>query len=490
MAAVHQLIQYRRHLVIVPASDVDLFKSISHESCEVINENIYLTPYLHGLIDLRIAECGGSTSRKGWYLQQFAKLLALSKLSSNQVGLIWDADTIPLQPIDLIDGENMLFYQGNEHHRPYFDSLYRLLGIGKQYQGSFIAQCIPARGDWIHEMVEDIEKVNGKSWIHAIIDSIDFSEMCGFSEYELLGNYFFYKHSEHFLPINRPWLRRGSLLSKQPHTKIKLLSVLLMQLYDYVAFETSSSREQAIRSLLRNLRSIVKKISFSGRCNYLDDFLFHYFNSDEPKYVIQIGANDGIQNDPLRKYLQANSASTMAILVEPLPYYANKLKKLYQDNKFVTIMPAAIASSESSQPMYYIDPEVANNMNGNGPMNNWAHGQGSFDKEVVKYWIQKNSFRGKYYRSKINHFLESILEISVDMIRLDSFAPAHPNMLLCIDAQGAELDILHSLGRELKPRYIIVEDDAGRGRPVGKYLASLGYSYKGGRSDKVYQFNY
>lgn len=139
--------------------------------------------------------------------------------------------------------------------------------------------------------------------------------------------------------------------------------------------------------------------------------------------------------------------------------------------------------------MYYIDPAVANEMNGNDLINNWAHGQGSFDEAIVKHWIKKNSFRGKSYRKNMNHYLNSILEISIDMIRLDSIMPSHPNLLLCIDAQGAELDILQSLGEKLKPRYIIVEDDAGRGRPVGEYLASLGYFYKGGRSDKVYKFN-
>jgi FkbM family methyltransferase len=139
--------------------------------------------------------------------------------------------------------------------------------------------------------------------------------------------------------------------------------------------------------------------------------------------------------------------------------------------------------------LYYIDTAVANEMNGNDLINNWAHGQGSFDEAIVKHWIKKNSFRGKSYRKNMNHYLNSILEISVDMIRLDSIMPSHPNLLLCIDAQGAELDILQSLGEKLKPRYIVVEDDIGNGREVANYIESLGYSFKGGGSDKVYELS-
>ena len=38
----------------------------------------------------------------------------------------------------------------------------------------------------------------------------------------------------------------------------------------------------------------------------------------------------------------------------------------------------------SIKELYFIKPAVADQMNGDGPMNNWAHGQGSFDKKIIK----------------------------------------------------------------------------------------------------------
>ena len=44
------------------------------------------------------------------------------------------------------------------------------------------------------------------------------------------------------------------------------------------------------------------------------------------------------------------------------------------------------------QKLYFIPPKVADQMNGDGPFNNWAHGQGSFNLDVVIYCIKKNIF--------------------------------------------------------------------------------------------------
>ena len=60
-------------------------------------------------------------------------------------------------------------------------------------------------------------------------------------------------------------------------------------------------------------------------------------------------------------------------------------------------------------------------MNGDGPFNNWAHGQGSFNLEVVIYWIKKNIFRGKKYIEKIPYFISSIESINVKIIQTKKF---------------------------------------------------------------------
>jgi len=45
-------------------------------------------------------------------------------------------------------------------------------------------------------------------------------------------------------------------------------------------------------------------------------------------------------------------------------------------------------------------------MNGDGPFNNRAQGQGSFDRQFVEDSIKKNYFRGKSYQEKIPFYIE------------------------------------------------------------------------------------
>ena len=98
--------------------------------------------------------------------------------------------------------------------------------------------------------------------------------------------------------------------------------------------------------------------------------------------IIQIGANDGVQNDFVRPIIKNYSGKVL--LVEPIPYYCSKLELLYKDKPNITILNAFIgevSDFEKSRTIYYIEPTVAGQMDGNGPADQWAHGQGSFDKK-------------------------------------------------------------------------------------------------------------
>ena len=47
----------------------------------------------------------------------------------------------------------------------------------------------------------------------------------------------------------------------------------------------------------------------------------------QKKFIVQIGGNDGVQNDPLRKYFE-KSGNYKAIIFEPINFYYQKLKIL------------------------------------------------------------------------------------------------------------------------------------------------------------------
>ena len=148
--------------------------------------------------------------------------------------------------------------------------------------------------------------------------------------------------------------------------------------------------------------------------------------------------------DPLRRFL-ANSRNhdISVVLIEPIPFYYTKLCDLYRGRPGVTILNVACGVSRGRAPLYFIEPGIADQMNGNGPPNNWAHGQGSFDPKIVKYWIERNRFRGEEYVANINTYLQSIIPIDVEIIPLSDIAMSrqNENLLVVIDVQGFELEV-------------------------------------------------
>jgi len=62
-----------------------------------------------------------------------------------------------------------------------------------------------------------------------------------------------------------------------------------------------------------------------------------------PVYCVQIGAADGVSNDPLRPILASQEGRVKAVLVEPQPGYAASLRELYQNSNSVEIFEVAVA---------------------------------------------------------------------------------------------------------------------------------------------------
>lgn len=218
-------------------------------------------------------------------------------------------------------------------------------------------------------------------------------------------------------------------------------------------------------------------------------FLNWYFKSDEENMIFQVGANDGEMCDPLRRYL-SHCGNYKAILIEPLPFYVDKLRELYSDRSDVRIIQAACGRTEEVKKLYFIPPHIADTMNGNGPANNWAHGQGSFDKRIVIHWIHENKFRGADYIRQIPFFVSAIESIDVDIKKTASLMPKSHNLLMVIDVQGFELEVLEGVEWDSNPpRYILLEDDLDRSKQVADLLKTNGYSYVCGNTDKVFARN-
>lgn len=206
--------------VIVPDHQTRDFEKSLPGEVQVESELEYDSGFFEHLHE----ECSQvNPPRKGWYLQQFIKLEFLRRQS--QVGesvVIWDADAIPLKRIDFFDrlGRPRLFTsteetvdnRGNRFepiHQPYFQVIENVLGIGRAWDFSFIAQTMPVSAELARSFFSEIENRTGQIWWQAIINAIDFSENSGFSEYETLGAFMYGKHPERISFQSDKWRLDG-----------------------------------------------------------------------------------------------------------------------------------------------------------------------------------------------------------------------------------------------------------------------------------------
>ncbi|MCF8196407.1 MAG: DUF6492 family protein [Polynucleobacter sp.] len=224
-----------QYLLIVPDQDVHYFKLITRKPYQVISELIYLELFQDKLLKALPKQ---QSHQYGWYLQQFIKLAVIEKSPPNEVILVWDADTIPIQKLEFINEYcKLIYYTGNEHHQPYFDCIARLSDQKKIVDFSFISQCFPMRSEWMHEFCYYIENIHEVNWIQAILNSIDFNEGNGFSEYETLGTFLTHKHIDQIVITKRKWHRLGNSLIGHPAFLNRYISKNKVLKFDYMSFE-------------------------------------------------------------------------------------------------------------------------------------------------------------------------------------------------------------------------------------------------------------
>jgi len=481
-------IRSKNYLLIVPDNEVKFFLKNTDSRFIVKNETIYIGNIKKNIPTMHL-------NRIGWYLQQFIKLAAINDVANNNnnnndIVLIWDADTVPLKKINFTNSKNqIIYYKSKEYYKSYFDLIEKITGLKRIEKHSFVAQSFAIRIEWIKYFFKKLEeRHNKKKWIEILIDNINFNEPSGFSEYETLGTFISHNFKNKYKFTNRPWLRSGNGLIGSIENINKFPFYIMLKFYDFVSFETSDYSFRRIKKLFFRLFPRFLFYFKKNRKKIIYDFLENYFNTSDSKSIIQIGANDGIQNDLLRKFLQ-RPGNYRATLVEPIPYYINKLKKLYEKRPDIKIIKAAAGAISQKKKLYFIEPKIANSMNGEGPNNYWAHGQGSFVFENIINSIKKNSFRGKVYRSNIPYFISSIKSVDIKIVETSKLISVDDNTLLVVDVQGFEIEVLMGIDYNKPPKYIIIESEKSSNLKLKKFLRKKNYKLLGGTTDLLFVFN-
>ena len=222
--------------------------------------------------------------------------------------------------------------------------------------------------------------------------------------------------------------------------------------------------------LFDNLKK-VKRV-FSGETDPAYVFLNSYSKSlGRPAVFIQIGANDGLRNDPVREFVVRDKWN--GVLIEPLPDVFELLKKNYAnlDNDLVFLCCAV--SKREGEPMsfYTFEEDFLKTLSLEDNLDYLR--KASFDYSHVKRFLKEN----------IPETVIKKIEVPVTTVNeiVSTYMKNRPVDIIVIDAEGYESDIINGIDlSEIQPGLIFFEShhiDSEK-RTLFEYLVSKGYDIK------------
>lgn len=179
------------HIYVVTDKRNNRYITNKYNNVTIIDENNLVPGLNFGKIKKYIDDKGFRYRQYGWYFQQFLKIgFALSQYAKNEY-LVWDADTVPLNPIKIKNGDKYLLLPKTEHNQAYFDTIDRLFDAPLKANYSFISEHMVFNVSIVKEMVDSIVKKSksNQQWFEICINSVDPMAANGFSEFETYGTY-------------------------------------------------------------------------------------------------------------------------------------------------------------------------------------------------------------------------------------------------------------------------------------------------------------
>lgn len=173
--------------------------------CEFLDENAVLDGLSFDSVKDKLSSLDAFTKNTGWYLQQFIKL-GISRICNDEYYLVWDADTVPLNPIPFFDKKGRPYLNlKREYFSVYFRTIENLLNLKKTRRESFISEHMLFKTDIVLRMLKEIEgnpNFKGDSFWEKILYASDLhhfdfvkDDQRFFSEFETYGTY-----CEHYFP--------------------------------------------------------------------------------------------------------------------------------------------------------------------------------------------------------------------------------------------------------------------------------------------------
>jgi len=170
--------------------------------------------------------------------------------------------------------------------------------------------------------------------------------------------------------------------------------------------------------------------------------------------VIQIGANDGITNDPIHKFIKRDNWK--GVLLEPQKdVFDTYLKKIYAKNKGIVCLNAALGETDSFNTLYKIGFSNAR----------WATGLASFNKDVLIKAFTEGSVKINTDKEGISipeNEDERIVSEKVQMICFRTIIEKYNIQsvdLLQIDTEGFDFEVIKMFDfTRIRPKMIVFEE--------------------------------
>ena len=143
----------------------------------------------------------------------------------------------------------------------------------------------------------------------------------------------------------------------------------------------------------------------------------------EQAVAVQVGAFDGVSNDPLAKTIARYG--WRAILVEPQPGPAAKLVEHYRGNDDVTVVQAAVGPHDGSVQLHVVEPAPG--------QPEWAAQIASFDRTHLERQARFAGFQLRTRAIEVPALTPATLLEQAGVERID---------VLQIDTEGYDLEVL------------------------------------------------
>jgi FkbM family methyltransferase len=223
------------------------------------------------------------------------------------------------------------------------------------------------------------------------------------------------------------------------------------------------------RRLRWDLRVAIRRALGVAPPDPLGKVMFAFARARPGAFVVQIGAHDATQLDPIRRYI--TTRGWRGILVEPIPDVFERLKQTYAGTPGLVFENVAIAEMTGTMELHYIPTDHG--------LHQWYDALASFSRDVLLS-----------HKELIPDIEDRVASMEVPTLTFNDLCERHGVQqvdVVQIDTEGYDLEVLKliDLGR-YRPAIVQFEElhlDADARQEARSLLARHGYESAGNEMD-------